>query len=164
MDGGRKHVFESVRSKTNLDGRQNKFLKADEGGSTYRIRTRIRTSSSKYDSSWLFISLILHAQSQRYQMDQFQTLEADQNEALFLINGGRSFRWSSGPNSAWGSKESTTIFTTHPSLLGRGVKTFNDTRIFLLQWLITIVSIIKTLKSFSSCCYQFVILEATLEN
>ena len=29
---------------------------------------------------------------------------------------GASFRWSLGPHSAWGSKASTTILTTHPSL------------------------------------------------
>ena len=33
-----------------------------------------------------------------------------------MINGGASFRWSFGPLSAWGSIESTTILTTHPSL------------------------------------------------
>ena len=33
-----------------------------------------------------------------------------------IVNGGASFRWSFGPLSAWGSKESTTILTTHPSL------------------------------------------------
>ena len=34
MDGGWKHFFESVRSKTNSDGRRYEFLKVDEGGST----------------------------------------------------------------------------------------------------------------------------------
>ena len=34
-----------------------------------------------------------------------------------LINGGASFRWSFGPLSAWGSIVSTTILTTHPSLV-----------------------------------------------
>ena len=34
-----------------------------------------------------------------------------------LLNGDASFRWSFRPNSAWGSIESTTILTTHPSLL-----------------------------------------------
>ena len=34
-----------------------------------------------------------------------------------LINGGASFRWSFGPLSAWGSIESTTLLTAHPSLL-----------------------------------------------
>ena len=33
-----------------------------------------------------------------------------------LLNGGASFRWSFGPLAAWGSKESSTILTTHPSL------------------------------------------------
>ena len=33
-----------------------------------------------------------------------------------LVNRGASFRWSFGPHSALGSIESTTIFTTHPSL------------------------------------------------
>ena len=33
-----------------------------------------------------------------------------------LINRGASFWWSFGSLSAWGSKESTTILTTHPSL------------------------------------------------
>ena len=33
-----------------------------------------------------------------------------------LINGGASFRWSFGLLFAWGSIESTTILTTHPSL------------------------------------------------
>ena len=33
-----------------------------------------------------------------------------------MINGVASFRWSFGPLSAWGSIESTTIPTTHPSL------------------------------------------------
>ena len=37
----------------------------------------------------------------------------------FVINGGASFRWSFGPNSAWGSIESMTILTTHPSLVGQ---------------------------------------------
>ena len=32
------------------------------------------------------------------------------------VNGGASSRWSFGPHSAWGSIESTTIFTTQPSL------------------------------------------------
>ena len=32
------------------------------------------------------------------------------------LNGDASFRWPFGPHSAWGSKESTTILTTHPSL------------------------------------------------
>ena len=32
------------------------------------------------------------------------------------VNGGASLRWSFGPHSAWGSIESTTILTTHPSL------------------------------------------------
>ena len=35
---------------------------------------------------------------------------------LHVINGDADFRWSSGPHSAWGSKESTAILTTHPSL------------------------------------------------
>ena len=35
---------------------------------------------------------------------------------LFL-NRGASFRWSFGPLSAWGSIESTTTLTTHPSLI-----------------------------------------------
>ena len=34
----------------------------------------------------------------------------------FFINGGASLRWSFGPLSIRGSKESTTILTTHPSL------------------------------------------------
>ena len=34
-----------------------------------------------------------------------------------VVNGGASFRWSFGPHSAWGSIESTTILTTHPSLV-----------------------------------------------
>ena len=38
------------------------------------------------------------------------------SHADLLINGGASFRWSFGPHSAWGSIESTTILTTHPSL------------------------------------------------
>ena len=33
-----------------------------------------------------------------------------------IINGDASFRWSFGPLFAWGSIESTTILTTHPSL------------------------------------------------
>ena len=33
------------------------------------------------------------------------------------LNGGASFRWSFGPLFAWGSIESATILTTHPSLL-----------------------------------------------
>ena len=33
------------------------------------------------------------------------------------LHGCASFRWSFGPLSAWGSIESTTILTTHPSLL-----------------------------------------------
>ena len=33
-----------------------------------------------------------------------------------FINGGASFQWSFGPHSVWGSIESTTILTTHPSL------------------------------------------------
>ena len=33
------------------------------------------------------------------------------------LNGGASFRWSFGPLFAWVSIESTTILTTHPSLL-----------------------------------------------
>ena len=33
-----------------------------------------------------------------------------------ILNGGASFRWSFSPLSAWGSIESTTILTTHPSL------------------------------------------------
>ena len=42
--------------------------------------------------------------------------------AIYSINRDRhvkwsaSFRWSFGPDSAWGSKVSTTILTTHPSL------------------------------------------------
>ena len=32
------------------------------------------------------------------------------------VNGGASLGWSFGPHSAWGSIESTTILTTHPSL------------------------------------------------
>ena len=35
---------------------------------------------------------------------------------VILLNGGVSFRWSFGPHFAWGSIESTTILTTHPSL------------------------------------------------
>ena len=35
----------------------------------------------------------------------------------WVINWGASFRWSFGPLSAWGSIESTTILTTHPSLV-----------------------------------------------
>ena len=35
------------------------------------------------------------------------------------INGGASLRWSFGPLSAWGSIETTTILTTHPSLVLR---------------------------------------------
>ena len=132
MDGGRKHFFESVCSKTNSNGRQNKFLKADEGGSTFRIWTQILTILSRYASSWLFISLILHAQSQRYQMDQFKTLEVDQNEAPFLVNGDTFFRWSSGPHST-GSIDSTTILTMHPSLLGRGVKSFSGLSLLFLS-------------------------------
>jgi len=38
------------------------------------------------------------------------------------VNGGASFRWSFGPHSAWGSIESTTILTTHPSLLCNNAK------------------------------------------
>ena len=34
------------------------------------------------------------------------------------LNWGASFRWSFGPLSAWGTIESTTILTTHPSLPG----------------------------------------------
>ena len=34
----------------------------------------------------------------------------------FGLNGHASFRWSFGPNSAWGSIEPTTILATHPSL------------------------------------------------
>ena len=34
----------------------------------------------------------------------------------FLVNGGASFRWSFCPLCAWGSIESTTILTKHPSL------------------------------------------------
>ena len=37
--------------------------------------------------------------------------------------GGASFRWSFGPHSAWGSIESTTILTTHPSLPDRPLLT-----------------------------------------
>ena len=37
----------------------------------------------------------------------------------YLLNGDASFQWSFSWLSAWGSKESTTIPTTHPSLLGR---------------------------------------------
>ena len=33
-----------------------------------------------------------------------------------LLNGGTSFRWSFGPNFAWGSIESNTILITRPSL------------------------------------------------
>ena len=36
---------------------------------------------------------------------------------ILVINWGASFRWSFGPLSAWGSIESTTIVSTHPSLL-----------------------------------------------
>ena len=38
------------------------------------------------------------------------------NGGLNPINGNASFRWSFCPQSAWGSIESTTILTTHPSL------------------------------------------------
>ena len=38
-----------------------------------------------------------------------------------IINGDASFRWSFGPLFAWGSKESTTILTTHPSLQVRNI-------------------------------------------
>ena len=38
-------------------------------------------------------------------------------ENLTIINGGTSFQWSFGPFSTCGSIESTTILTTHPSLL-----------------------------------------------
>ena len=38
------------------------------------------------------------------------------------LNGNASFRWSFGPHSAWGSIESTTILTTHPSLLCNNAK------------------------------------------
>ena len=41
------------------------------------------------------------------------------SKKLWTINEGASFRWSFGPLSAWGSIESTTILTTHPSLLSR---------------------------------------------
>ena len=34
-----------------------------------------------------------------------------------VVNGGASFRWSFGPLFAWGSKESTTMLTTHSSLV-----------------------------------------------
>ena len=37
------------------------------------------------------------------------------------INGGASFRWSFGPHSTWGSIESATILTTHPSLIQLGL-------------------------------------------
>jgi len=37
------------------------------------------------------------------------------------VNGGAPIRWSFGPLSAWGSIESTTILTTHPSLPYRDV-------------------------------------------
>ena len=37
-----------------------------------------------------------------------------------MLNGGASFRRSFGPHSAWGSIESTTILTTHPSLYYSG--------------------------------------------
>ena len=37
------------------------------------------------------------------------------------INGGASFRWSFGPHSTWGSIESATILTTHPSLIKLGL-------------------------------------------
>ena len=33
------------------------------------------------------------------------------------INGNAPFRWSFRPNSEWGSKESTTVLTTHPGLV-----------------------------------------------
>ena len=35
----------------------------------------------------------------------------------WTINRGASFRWSFGPLFAWGSRESTTILTTHHSLV-----------------------------------------------
>ena len=37
-----------------------------------------------------------------------------------VVNGGASFRWSFGPLFPWGSIESTTILTTHPSLESDG--------------------------------------------
>ena len=41
------------------------------------------------------------------------------------INGGASFRWSFDPLSAWGSIVSTTIVTTHPSLLRTTTERFS---------------------------------------
>ena len=50
---------------------------------------------------------------------EFVYLKASLNQTLLkvIINGGASFRWSFGPLSVWDSIESTTILTTHPSLL-----------------------------------------------
>ena len=54
-------------------------------------------------------------------LDLFRTTENEwrKHTIHFLIRAVKesaSFQWSFGPNSAWGSKESTTILTTRPSL------------------------------------------------
>ena len=69
-----------------------------------------------------------------------------------ILNRGASFRWSFCPHYAWGSKESKTILTTHPSLVSW--YTYLSCSIFITSVEVSFISISRI-----AFIWQFQILE-----
>ena len=75
-------------------------------------------------------------------------------DSVCFLNRGASFRWSFGPLSAWRSIESTTILTTHPSLVYTipSFKIFAHIPLWSIGWPRDFLKISIAVSGSNPCC------------